>query len=349
LRAKFAATPEMVENYLLLVSEEVRRHLAALGLRTFDEAIGRTDLLQRRRAEGRAGLLELDGLLEPLHGDAVRYVGAQKPVAGGGELGERIAAERSAPASLYEIRNDDRAVGARLGGTLARIEESEPLHFRFDGTAGQSFGAFLPVGVEFVLDGEANDYVGKSLSGGRIVIRPPAGDAGEPCLAGNTVLYGATAGELCLAGSAGERFAVRNSGATAVVEGVGSNACEYMTNGTVVVLGPFGRNIGAGMTGGEAFVHDAAGLLDIRLNGQLVVAEQLDDAAADRLRSLVERHHAHTGSARAARILSEWTASLSEFRLIRPKDEVRRIEAEAEGTDYEEAETEPSDAGVAIP
>jgi len=349
LRAKFAATPEMVENYLLLVSEEVRRHLAALGLRSFDEAIGRTDLLGRRQARGRAGLLELDGLLEPLHGDALGYVGADKPVAAGGELGERIAVERSAPAPLYKIRNDDRAVGARLGGALARLESDEPIHFRFEGTAGQSFGAFLPVGVEFVLDGEANDYVGKSLSGGRIIIRPPADDSGEPCLAGNTVLYGATAGELFLAGSAGERFAVRNSGATAVVEGVGSNACEYMTNGTVVVLGPFGRNIGAGMTGGEAFVHDAAGLLDVRLNGQLVVAEQLDDSAAEKLRALIERHSEHTGSARAARLLAEWPAAVSEFRLIRPRDEVRRIEAEAEGTDYEEAEAESSDAGVAIP
>ena len=349
LRAKFAATPEMVENYLLLVAEEVRRHLAAVGLRSFDEAVGRTDLLQRRRAEGRAGQLELAGLLEPLHGDALRYVGAESPVAAGGELGERIAAERTAPASLYEIHNDDRAVGARLGGTLARLGSDEPLQVRFEGTAGQSFGAFLHVGVEFVLDGEANDYVGKSLSGGRIVIRPPADDSGDPCLAGNTVLYGATAGELFLAGSAGERFAVRNSGATAVVEGVGSNACEYMTNGTVVVLGPFGRNLGAGMTGGEAFVHDPARLLDVRLNGQLVVAEELDAVAAERLRQLIERHHEHTGSARAARLLAGWPACVGEFRLVRPRDEVRRLEAEAEGTEYEEAETEPSDAGVTIP
>jgi len=349
LRAKFAATPEMVENYLLLVAEEVRRHLAAVGLRSFDEAVGRTDLLQRRRAEGRAGQLELASLLEPLHGDAFRYVGAESPVAAGGELGERIASERTAPASLYEICNDDRAVGARLGGTLARLGSDEPLQVRFEGTAGQSFGAFLHTGVEFVLDGEANDYVGKSLSGGRIVIRPPADDSGDPCLAGNTVLYGATSGELFLAGSAGERFAVRNSGATAVVEGVGSNACEYMTNGTVVVLGPFGRNLGAGMTGGEAFVHDPARVLDVRLNGQLVVAEELDAAAAERLRQLVERHHEHTGSARAARLLGEWPAGVDEFRLVRPRDEVRRLEAEAEGTEYDEAEAEPSDAGVTIP
>jgi glutamate synthase domain-containing protein 3 len=132
------------------------------------------------------------------------------------------------------------------------------------------------------------------------------------------------------------------------VEGVGSNACEYMTNGTVVVLGPVGRNIGAGMTGGEAFVHDPSRLLDLRLNGQLVVAEQLDDAAAERLRALVASHGEHTGSSRAATLLADWPAAVSEFRLIRPKDEVRRIEAEAEGTDYEEAEAEPSE-GVTIP
>jgi glutamate synthase domain-containing protein 2/glutamate synthase domain-containing protein 1/glutamate synthase domain-containing protein 3 len=349
LRAKFAATPEMVENYLLLVCEEVRRHLAALGLRSFEEAIGRADLLQRRQADGRAGSLKLDGLLEPVHSQALRYAGAEKPVAAGGELGERIAAERSAQTTRYGICNDDRAVGARLGGVLAKVGAEESLHYRFEGTAGQSFGAFLSASIEFVLDGEANDYVGKSLSGGRIVIRPPADDAGDPCLAGNTVLYGATGGELFLAGSAGERFAVRNSGATAVVEGVGSNACEYMTNGTVVILGPFGRNIGAGMTGGEAFVHDPARLLDLRLNGQLVVAEQLDDASAERLRALIERHREHTGSARAARLLARWPDAVSEFRLIRPKDEVRRIEAAAEGTDYEEAEAESSDAGVVIP
>ena len=344
LRAKFAATPEMVENYLLLVCEEVRHQLAALGLRSFDEAVGRADLLQRRHTDGRSSLLKLDGLLEPLHGEALRYIGAEKPVAAGGELGEQVATERSAPARRYRIGNDDRAVGARLGGVLARTGTGESFHYRFEGTAGQSFGAFLSAGIEFVLDGEANDYVGKSLSGGRIVIRPPVDDTGDPCLAGNTVLYGATGGELFLAGSAGERFAVRNSGAAAVVEGVGSNACEYMTNGTVVILGPFGRNVGAGMTGGEAFVYDPARVLDVRLNAQLVIAEELDGAAAERLHILVERHHEHTGSPRAARLLAEWPAAVAEFRLIRPKEEVGRIEAEAEGTEHVEA-----DAGVTIP
>jgi glutamate synthase (ferredoxin) len=343
LRAKFAATPEEVENYLLFVADEVRLHLASLGLRTFDEAVGRVDLLRRRQTDGRAALLDVTSLLEAPSGDAPRNVGAEKLHATGGELGELLASRPFGRETLHRISNLDRAVGARLGGRIARLGgATRSRRFRFVGTAGQSFGAFLPDGIEFVLDGEANDYVGKSLSGGRIVIRPPADDAGEPCLAGNTVLYGATAGELFCAGSAGERFAVRNSGATAVVEGVGSNACEYMTKGTVVVLGPFGRNLGAGMTGGEAFVHDPAGLLAVRLNDQLVTVERLDAPAAARLRELLEHHRAHARSRRAAELLEHWPAVVEEFRLVVPRAEVGRIEAASEGT-------ERADEPVAIP
>jgi glutamate synthase (ferredoxin) len=334
LRAKFAATPVEVENYLLLVAEEVRLHLASLGLRTFHDAVGRVDLLRRRQTDGRAALLDVTSLLEAPTGDASRHVGAEKPLATGGELGELLASRPFGRETLHRIGNDDRAVGARLGGRIARLGgATRSRRFRFVGTAGQSFGAFLPDGIEFVLDGEANDYVGKSLSGGRIVIRPPADDAGEPCLAGNTVLYGATSGELFCAGSAGERFAVRNSGATAVVEGVGSNACEYMTKGAVVVLGSFGRNLGAGMTGGEAFVHDPAGLLAVRLNDQLVTAERLDAPGADRLRELLELHRAHARSRRAADLLGRWPAVVEEFRLVVPRAEVGRIEAASEGTE----------------
>jgi glutamate synthase (ferredoxin) len=335
LRAKFAATPEMIESYLVFVAEEVRHHLASLGLRTFDEAVGRADLLGRRPTEGRAGLLDVAPLLAVPEGDALRFVGAEQPAAAGGELGERLASRPFGRATLHRIANDDRAVGARLAGRIARLGGANGARsFRFVGTAGQSFGAFLTDGVEFVLEGEANDYVGKSLSGGRIVIRAPAGDAGDPCLVGNTVLYGATAGELFCAGSAGERFAVRNSGATAVVEGVGSNACEYMTKGTVVVLGSFGRNLGAGMTGGEAFVHDPAGVLGLRLNDQLVTAEHLDGAAAGRLRALLERHRAHTSSSRAAGFLARWPDAVAEFRRVVPRAEVGRIEAASEGTEH---------------
>jgi glutamate synthase (ferredoxin) len=341
LREKFAATPEMVENYLLLVAEEVRRHLASLGLRTLEEAVGRTDLLAARPDAAR---LDLERLLVAPGDGASRYMGERGPVASGGELGEQVAADVDEREPRYRIANSDRAVGARLAGELASGPEGRkvtPRSFAFEGEAGQSFGAFLPEGIEFVLDGEANDYVGKSLSGGRIVIRPPARDAGDPCLAGNTVLYGATGGELFCAGSAGERFAVRNSGATAVVEGVGSNPCEYMTSGTVVVLGTFGRNLGAGMTGGEVFVHDPDGLLAVRLNDQLVAAEELDDAARERLRTLLERHVELTDSLRAAELLSRWTRAAGEFQLVRPRAEIARIEAESEGT-WADSATETS-------
>jgi glutamate synthase (ferredoxin) len=253
-----------------------------------------------------------------------------------------VAADRRREPA-YAIRNVDRAVGARLAGTLARRARGRGRSrtYRFDGSAGQSFGAFLTDGVEFVLTGEANDYVGKGLSGGRIVVRPPVDDAGDPCLLGNTVLYGATSGELFCAGSAGERFAVRNSGATAVVEGVGSNACEYMTNGTVVVLGSFGRNVAAGMTGGRAFVHDPTGLLALRLNDQLVRAETADVDAAETLRRLLERHVQHTGSGRAAALLASWSRAVEEFRLIRPKADVSRLEAAAEGTEHGDVPAAP--------
>jgi glutamate synthase domain-containing protein 3 len=203
---------------------------------------------------------------------------------------------------------------------------------RFAGDAGQSFGAFLTNGIEFVLTGEANDYVGKGMGGGRIVVRPPANDAGDPHLLGNTVLYGATGGELFCAGKAGERFAVRNSGASAVVEGVGEHAAEYMTGGTIVVLGSVGHNLGAGMTGGEVFVYDADIRLPAMVNGELVEAHRLSgehDLLVEqglRLRGLVEQHAACTGSPVARSILEGWHRSLHDFWRVAPKADVARIE-----------------------
>jgi glutamate synthase domain-containing protein 3 len=220
----------------------------------------------------------------------------------------------------YAITNADRAVGARLSGAIAREHGSQPpagrVRARFEGSAGQSFGAFLVAGVELSLVGEANDYVGKSMSGGRIAIAPPPGDDGDPCLAGNTVLYGATGGELYVAGRVGERFAVRNSGAVAVVEGVGDHACEYMTRGTVVVLGPHGRNLGAGMTGGECFLIE----VDERLvNDQLVALVELEDEDAERLLRVLERHVRATGSARATALLAEPRSASRRFRRLVPR------------------------------
>jgi glutamate synthase domain-containing protein 3 len=219
-------------------------------------------------------------------------------------------------------------VGARLGGALARRFGSGPppgrVRASFEGTAGQSFGAFLARGARLVLTGDANDYVGKGMSGGRITIRPPADDAGDPVLVGNTALYGATGGELFCAGRAGERFAVRNSGAVAVVEGTGDHACEYMTAGLVVVLGETGRNVAAGMTGGELFVHDPAGRLPLRLNGQLVTVERPEEL--DAVRELVARHERYTGSERAASLLADWDRQSAHWWRVAPRPEA--VEAE---------------------
>ncbi len=342
LREKFEATPEQVMAYLLFVAEEVRSHLAALGFRTFDEAIGRVDRLTRgSRGDARAALLDPGALLASAGDGPARYAGEPQLRARGGELGERLAGEAqpalegaSIVEPLYPICTDDRAVGARLGGLVARrFGAGAPpgrVRARFEGSAGQSFGAFLAAGVQLELVGEANDYVGKSMGGGRIVIRPPADDAGDPALLGNTVLYGATGGELYCAGRAGERFAVRNSGATAVVEGVGEHACEYMTSGTVVVLGGFGRNVGAGMSGGQIYVHDPEDVLGLRLNTDLVAARAV--GPGEELRRLLERHVRYTGSSRAAALLDRFEEALREFRLVAPKADVAAVEDEHEGT-----------------
>ena len=242
----------------------------------------------------------------------------------GGELGARLAAA-AAPAldgaALVELElqvtNRDRAVGARLGGEIAARYGAGPLPGRvrveLTGSAGQSFGAFLARGTRLVLVGDANDGVGKSMAGGRIVVRPPDGDAGDPVLIGNASLYGATGGQLFCAGRAGERFAVRNSGAVAVVEGVGAHGCEYMTAGCVVVLGEVGRNLAAGMSGGELYVHDPARTVAARLNHELVEAIELAAASAERLHGLLERHVRYTGSARAAELLARWPEAAAEF------------------------------------
>jgi glutamate synthase (ferredoxin) len=315
LRAKFDATPEQVEAYLRFVAEEAREHLASLGLRRFEDAVGRADLLRPRAA----GALDAAAVLAATGGG---YAGERQPVADGGSLGERLARE-AAPAVkearivelAYEISNRDRAVGARLGGTIGGGRTAGRVRATFTGSAGQSFGAFLASGVRLTLVGEANDYVGKSMSAGRISIRPPDDDAGDAVLLGNAALYGATGGQLFAAGSAGERFAVRNSGAVAVVEGAGAHLCEYMTGGLVVVLGEVGRNVGAGMSGGELVVLDPNETLERRLGGAHVLATP--DLAG--LHALLEKHVRETGSRRATELLETWTRTAAAFRLIAPQ------------------------------
>ncbi|MGH8933170.1 MAG: glutamate synthase-related protein, partial [Egibacteraceae bacterium] len=345
LREKFRGTPEMVATYLLFVAEEVRHELAAMGLRSLDEAIGRVELLRLRDVSEYARAMSLD--VRPLLADPGpgprRYHESLPIQAPRGELGDRVFEDafesvfQGTFLSLkYDIRNTERTVGARLGGAIGlefggRVPDGSVM-VRFAGEAGQSFGAFLSDGVEFVLTGEANDYVGKGMAGGRIVIRPPADDAGDPVLLGNTVLYGATGGELFVAGRAGERFAVRNSGAVAVVEGAGEHACEYMTGGVVVILGPTGSNLGAGMTGGECFVQDETSQILARVNSQLVESRRPEGAELARLRDLLARHVELTASVRAKALLDDWDATSGTFWRIAPKGEIARVEAVHEGS-----------------
>jgi glutamate synthase (NADPH/NADH) large chain len=266
LRAKFRGTPEHVVAFFTMLAEDVRRHLAALGARSLDELVGRTELLAARTdVTGKAATLDVAPLLHrPPAGSPTRYV-APEPWSTADHLDRAILAAAGpaivdgTPAVVrLPIDNTHRAVGTLIAGEIARRHGAHglpdgALKVHLTGSAGQSFGAFLTAGVELSLEGDANDYVGKGLSGGRIAVRPPAEarfTAEDNALIGNTALYGATGGELFAAGAAGERFAVRNSGARAVVEGVGDHGCEYMTGGAVVVLGSTGRNFAAGMSGG---------------------------------------------------------------------------------------------------
>ena len=344
LRDKFAGTPEMVAGYMTMVAEEVRRQLATLGARSLDELIGRVDLLTRRSdLSGRAERIHVGPLLvDPGVGER-RFVGRLDVQDPRSELGDRVFDDALETIFLggitefaYPISNADRTIGARIGGAVGlEFGQEDPpglARLKFSGAAGQSFGAFASRGLELLLDGEANDYVGKGLGGGRIVIRAPQDDAGDPVLLGNTVLYGATAGELFVAGRAGERFAVRNSGATAVVEGTGNHPCEYMTGGTVVVLGPVGHNLGAGMSGGECFVHDVQGDVLARVNRQLVEARRPDGTQLARVHELLTEHATVTGSRRAERLLADWDDTSERLWRIAPKTEMDRVAtAEAAG------------------
>jgi len=344
LREKYAGTPEQVMAYLVYVAEEVRRLLASLGLRSFEEATGRVDLLrQAETGDARADSLDLGPLIASAGDGPARYLGETHVEPSGWELGARLADE-GLPALestrlvdlAYPITNGDRTVGARLGGLIGkRFGSAAPpgrVRARFDGVAGQGFGAFLTDGIELQLVGEANDYVGKGMAGGRIAVSPPRNDAGEAVLLGNTVLYGATGGELYCAGAAGERFCVRNSGAVAVVEGAGDHPCEYMTSGTVAILGPYGLNLGAGMTGGQAYVYDPDERMERHLNPQLVAAVRLGEDDRHTLRELLERHVRFTGSQVATAMLARWDEAAACFWRVAPKAEVARIESAAEGT-----------------
>jgi glutamate synthase (ferredoxin) len=349
LRVRFTGKPEFVENYFRFVAEDVRELMAELGFRTLDEMVGRVDRLDIRPAidHWKAAGLDLSRILyQPsvAEGAARRRVRSQdhglEHVLDHTIIAAAAAAlERKEPVTLHlPIRNANRATGTMLGYEITRRHGGEGLpddtiRIHFTGSAGQSFGAFVPRGVTLGLEGDANDFWGKGLSGGRLIVYPPAASRFAPednVIIGNVALYGATSGEAYVRGIAGERFAVRNSGAMAVVEGVGDHACEYMTGGRVVVLGRTGRNFAAGMSGGVAYVVDADGTFARRCNTGMVDLEPLSDAVdIDLVRTLLANHAGHTGSTRAADLLAEWTSTCARIVKIIPRDYKRVLTAEA--------------------
>jgi glutamate synthase domain-containing protein 2/glutamate synthase domain-containing protein 1/glutamate synthase domain-containing protein 3 len=344
LRKRFEGTPENVVDYLFFVAEEARELMARLGVRRYEDMIGRADLLEAAPAvdHWKARGIDLSLLLaEPsAPPDAPRRrVGPQVSPLPGALDWELIEAARDAidhrrpVTGRFAVRNVNRTVGGLLSHWVAKVHGAaglppETIRFDMHGSAGQSFGAWLAPGIELSLVGDANDYTGKGLSGGVISVRPPD-DAGfaaeENVIVGNTVLYGATAGRAFFRGLAGERFAVRNSGAATVVEGVGDHGCEYMTGGRVVILGPTGRNFAAGMSGGIAYVLDAEGDFAAHCNMELVGFDEIGAADAIELHELVEEHHLRTLSPVAARILEDWDAWLPRFVKVMPHDYKRAL------------------------
>ncbi len=344
LREKFEGTPEKVVNLFSFLAEEVREILASLGARSIQEIVGRSDLLaQVSRGSPYLDDLDLNPLLVQADpGDNTRYCNIE----GRNEVPETLDAQiiEDAKAALtagekkqlaYNIRNTQRAIGTRLSSMITRrfgMDGLKPGHItvRLRGSAGQSLGAFAVQGLKLEVFGDANDYVGKGLSGGTIVVRPTVSSplaSHDNTIVGNTVLYGATAGRLFAAGQAGERFCVRNSGALAVVEGCGSNGCEYMTGGVAVVLGPVGANFAAGMTGGMAFVYDPGDAFPLRVNDDSVVHQRVMSAHWEGvLKDLVAAHARETGSALATRLIDDWDMEAARFLQVCPKEMLDRLE-----------------------
>jgi len=373
LRKRFTGQPEHVINYFFFVAEEVREIMAALGYRTFNEMVGQTQMLDQSTlvAHWKAKGLDFSKLFvrqKELPGQKIYHSEDQnhhlEAVLDRTLIEKAQAAiDRGAPVKIEtEINNTDRSAGAMLSGTVAKIYghaglPHDTIQVSFKGTAGQAFGAWLARGITFDLEGEANDYVGKGLSGGRIIVKPPRNSGivpEESIIVGNTVMYGAIEGECYFRGIAGERFAVRNSGAIAVVEGAGDHCCEYMTGGIVVVLGKTGRNFAAGMSGGVAYVLDEAGdfpklcnmamvelepvlseeminehayhaIGDLESHGRVDVFANLLESDIERLHILITRHAKLTGSRRAADILANWKAWLPKFRKVMPVEYRRAL------------------------
>jgi glutamate synthase (NADPH/NADH) large chain len=368
LRKKFTGQPEHVVNYFFFVAEEVREYMAQIGIRKFDELIGRSDLLDVKHgiAHWKAQGLDFSRVFHQpkVAAGVARHHSETQDHALEKSLDNKLIAQaqyalnnKQAVEIEILISNVNRTVGTMLSHEVAkRFGQAglpdDTITVRFNGTAGQSFAAFLAHGISFELRGEANDYVGKGLCGGRIAIMPPADSklvAHENIIVGNTVLYGATSGECYFSGVAGERFAVRNSGATAVVEGLGDHGCEYMTGGMVIVLGQTGRNFAAGMSGGVAYVLDEDGGFEMRCNLSMVSLEpvpseaeasetgeveshgrvhfnHLNQADEQALREHIEKHLRYTNSPRAKHILDNWPSYIHKFTKVMPTEYRRALQ-----------------------
>jgi glutamate synthase (NADPH/NADH) large chain len=329
---------EYLVNYFRFLAEDTREQLAEMGFRSLDEIVGRADLLQQKKYPDCPKTEKIDLSKIIWFPEEAKMFALRKTTAQHHKIEEvldhRLIREAFPALELHQpvgikskIKNTDRTTGAMLSGEIARRygEEGMPDHTIsawFDGSAGQSFGAFLVKGVTFYLHGETNDYLGKGLSGGRIIVTPPKGSifkAEENIICGNTSLYGATSGEVFINGIAGERFCVRNSGVTAVVEGAGDHCCEYMTGGCTVVLGATGRNFAAGMSGGVAYVLDEEGDFDFFCNMEMVELSLVEDLSdARELKSLISRHQQYTNSEQAKRILSHWDEYVEKFIKVVP-------------------------------
>jgi glutamate synthase domain-containing protein 3 len=360
LRKRFNGEPEHVVEFFFHVAEEAREIMRRIGVRDMDSMIGRVDLLQAADAieHWKARGVDLTHVLtmpEVPEGTPLRRCRPQDSPLPGAldwrmiEKGKEAIDHKRPVSGEFAIRNVNRTVGGLLSSAVTEVHGAEGLppetiRFTLRGSAGQSFGAWLAPGVELTLIGDANDYTGKGLSGGVLAVRPPdeaAFVAEDNVVIGNTVLYGATAGRAFFRGLAGERFAVRNSGASAVVEGVGDHGCEYMTGGRAVVLGPTGRNFAAGMSGGIAYVLDPDGTFESRCNMGLVGFDEITEADAIELHELIEEHHLRTRSAVAARILRDWVATLPQFKKVMPHDYKRAL---AELEDTPEHQIEPAES-----
>jgi glutamate synthase (NADPH/NADH) large chain len=346
LRERFRGRYEYLVNYFTFLATEVREYLAEMGFTSLSEIVGRTDLLEvKPMAPGsKASLLDFSHLLQRVPNKAaIHQITEQRhEIANVKDVqiiqAAKEAIENGKEVSLeYAIANTDRSVGAMLSGAIAKLHgqaglPDHTLNIKFKGSAGQSFGAFLPAGVEFKLEGEANDYLGKGLSGGRITVLPPVRsnfEAEENTIAGNTLLYGATSGEIYINGRVGERFGVRNSGATAVIEGAGDHCCEYMTGGRVVVLGETGRNFAAGMSGGVAYVWDKDHNFDYFCNMEMVELSLVEEASYRKeLHELIRQHYLYTGSKLARTMLDNWGRYVEEFIQVVPIEYKRVLQEE---------------------